>query len=161
MNKWIFLFVFLVLPVSAFADISTQYFGTGGSFSTTGTVVETCDGVYYTYLRSDPNETNFEQTSGCLYTDLTGYEAKNFFYVVENSSNISSSNFYWCIADYEYFTLSSDGTTDCPSATTATTTFATSTATLQDVVFGLGIIITIMSIALVAFVFNSIKKPWH
>jgi len=45
--------------------------------------------------------------------------------------------------------------------TEATTTFATSTASLNDVVFGLGIIIVIMSFTLVAFVYNSIKKPWH
>jgi len=43
----------------------------------------------------------------------------------------------------------------------ATTTFATSSASIQDVVFGQAIQIVLLSLMFAAFIFNSIKKPWR
>jgi len=62
-------------------------------------------------------------------------------------------------------TINTGGTAPVPTVTAGSCqenlVFATSTATTQDVVFGLAIIITLLSFMLVAFIFNSIKKPWR
>jgi len=59
------------------------------------------------------------------------------------------------------------GTLPIPTVTagtcggSGTSTVATSTATIQDVVFGQAIQIVILALFLVAMIFNSFKKPWR
>jgi len=156
--NYVFLFISLIFPFSAFADISTQTWGSGGSFSTSGTDVTFCSTAQYTYLRSDPNEINYEHaTNVCTAQSLVGYEAKNFFYIVENGTGLESADFYWCTATDEEFTLNSDGTTGCTTSGGggATTTFATST---DQTVMAMGIawVLFFMSMIFTGFIWNKV-----
>jgi len=158
--RYFLFFALLLLPNFALADITVQFFGSDGSFYTYGTNVVVCDDLFNTYLRSDPNEINFEGTPAtCSDTDLSDYTSKNYFYAVENNTNQVSDNFYWC-STFDFFTMNSDHTTGCP--TTEESIASTTPATLDDISLALSIIIVILSVLLTAFIFNKMtsKKPW-
>jgi len=100
---------------------------------------------------------------------LTGTWDWNTDYYLRLKQNSSQSTACWTnIIDYSsmddssnkpYLEITYTATEEPPTTGTST---ATSTATMGDIAFGITIIITLLSLGLVGFAFNSIskRKPW-
>lgn len=135
----------LPYTLSTFSNVLN---GGSGGWVSIGTLTSLPDGIY-TIIYFDWNGTN---SGACTEVDYP---------------NMSSNNFSTCIGGWDVqgaYTTFQLGAGGGGSGSSGSTTTSTTTALLGSINFGLAIIITIMSIALSAFIFNIYnkrRKPWQ
>jgi len=164
----IFIFVFLA-PTFAFANVALQTWGDGTTLYTTGPDIELCSHASHaSFLIGRIGESynvyyNLELGVGACGTfDINDDSANTSYQAIENNTNATSEFIFVCPSGQE-LTLDDTFATGCdesvePPPTSYGTTSTSTEAYLGSVVFGLSIIITLLSVLTVGFIWNNIKN---
>jgi len=166
MKKCLVCLLLLVLATPAFALVS-------GDVLSSNTINYSCTGgeydVYTWKQGLEGSGTTFNRL--CSYGSFPTWGAQftsGVVYLIALSDDYSCDGLSYsaCLGVGSYVSHSSVticDTVPCPGGSPGTTTWASSTPTLGDVVFGEAVIIVLLSLGFIGFMFNRLtgRKPWR